>query len=358
MQTAVISELLQNWNINFPDEAQISELGNGLIHGTFKITTARGDFVLQNFNNQVFQFPDRIDSNQRLLAREGKIDQENFKIPLPLPTQTGERIVSLDGGLFRLFEFVPGKSIEHASDPKQAYLAAKAYGEFSKLGSQVTVASLQESIPNFHRLDLRYARFIEVQENVQELTLEEVEIRDFYISQSPLIRSYTELSKELPIRLTHSDTKLNNLIFSDDLTSIRAVVDLDTIMPGFLLYDFGDLVRTAACQESENSENWEKIALNMDLFLALLNGYLDGFGAKNMTKTELDSLLIAGEVMTCIMGLRFFTDHLEGNKYYRVSHPKANLYRAKNQMLLLQSLQSKRSRLKKELDSAILSDKN
>lgn len=318
--------------------------GEGLIHETFLVESKIGKFVLQGFNDQVFQYPDRIASNLAQLKAEIDVDRLPYELPLPKLTEAGESLFDEDGKLYRLFDFVEGVTVQETSDPKLAFLAGKAYGEFAKATATFDMRLFQETIPDFHRLDLRYERLQMVAGAKASWTEEESDILRFYLCQNPLIENYKAQTKNLPLRLTHNDTKINNLIFSQNLKQVAALIDLDTVMPGYLLYDFGDLVRTVACSRSEINTQWSDIQLDLSIFEALLEGYFEGV-LPTVSAVELQSLLIGGEIMTCMMGLRFFTDHLQGNIYYKVDYPEQNLHRAKNQMILLRDQQEKRSQL-------------
>lgn len=329
------------------DACQIMPLGAGLIHETFLIESPNGKYVLQGFNQEVFQYPDRIAFNLQQLFKNQIADKLPFELPLPLLNKSGKQLSAVDGKNWRVFPFVKGKTLEHISSKDQARIAAKAFAEFSKAGAELKVDILKETIPNFHRLDLRFERFCAIASGIKrKLDSEEESLLRFYLNQKPLIESYKETIQRLPQRLTHNDTKINNLIFSENLEQVKALIDLDTVMAGYLLYDFGDLVRTVACTRTEISTDWENLRLEESVFEALMEGYLSGLG--NLAeKEEKESLLLGGEVMTCMMGLRFFTDHLQGNIYYRVNYPEQNLHRAKNQSILLRDLQAKRELLKK-----------
>lgn len=333
-----IASILAAYSFSSFQEFTFQSFGAGLIHGTYLIQSEESKYILQEFNTLVFQFPDRITHNQRQIQSQGDHNLLPYILPLPILNSAQKLITAWNGRLFRLFEFVSGQTIQQISHPTQAYLAAKAYGVFADWGKIVDTDKLQECIPDFHRLDLRFSKLQEVAENMQNLTVEDMEVLDYYLGQQELIAAYTKYQAILPQRLTHNDTKINNLIFSDDLSKITAVVDLDTLMGGYLLYDFGDLVRTVACSESETSQSWDTIRFDIAVFEQLLKGYWEG--VKSLADAqEAKSLLLAGEVMTCIMGLRFLTDHLQGNIYYKVDYPTQNFHRAKNQMLLLQSIQ-------------------
>jgi Ser/Thr protein kinase RdoA (MazF antagonist) len=341
-----IAGILAHYTFNSFENFEFQAFGAGLIHGTYLIETGDAKFILQEFNNGVFQYPERISHNQRLVKSQGNDTFLPFQLPLPILNSNNKLITTVQGRLFRLFEFVSGQTIQEISELDQAYLAAKAYGVFAEWGKEIDTTQLQECIPNFHRLDLRFAKLQEVAAGKAALSKEDQAILDFYLNQKDLISAYLEFQAILPNRLTHNDTKINNLIFSHDLQKVEAVVDLDTLMSGFLMYDFGDLVRTVACSVSETSQSWEEIKVEIPVFEQLLKGYWGGIKTL-ATEEEAKSLLLAGEVMICIMGLRFFTDHLQGNVYYKVEYPEQNFHRAKNQMLLLQSLQENKVEIEK-----------
>ncbi|SHO62041.1 phosphotransferase enzyme family protein [Algoriphagus zhangzhouensis] len=336
-------------SLPFQELSSINALGNGLIHDTYRITTADGAYVLQAYNQSVFPFPERIANNLGILIREKVNDQLPYFLPLPLLNLEGKQLTEVDGKSWRIFEFVEGNTLEQITALDQAKNAAFAFAKFSLAGAQLDMGAFQETIPDFHRLDLRYEKFLQEAGKAQNLDEEEQSILLFYVNQKPLIEAYKEFAQKLPVRLTHSDTKINNLIFSKDLSKVEALIDLDTVMPGFLMYDFGDMVRTVACSIPETDTQWEKLCLEEKVFEQLLEGYWSGLKSI-ATPEEKESLLLAGEVMTCMMGLRFFTDHLMGNVYYRVQYPEQNLHRAKNQMIYLRDLQQKRGTLKALID--------
>ncbi|GMQ26028.1 aminoglycoside phosphotransferase family protein [Algoriphagus sp. oki45] len=341
----MLSEILEKFGIPPSRIEYFSPLGHGLIHGTYKVNLKdTSSLVLQEYNRQVFPFPDRIQHNLMMLSEEEVGVKLPFVLPLPLISKNGYTLELFGERLYRLFPFVSGKTLEQISHPFQANLAARAFGMLSKACINLDAKNFLETIPNFHRLDLRFEKLRSVLAHKQALTPEETALRDFYLSQKPLIDWYLDQIQHLPLRVTHNDTKINNLIFSENLEKVNALIDLDTVMGGYLMYDFGDLVRTVACSLPETSTEWASLKLIPDIFEKLLRGYWESIHSFSTPK-ESKSILLGGEVMTLIMGLRFFTDHLQGNIYYRVSYPEQNFHRAKNQMLFLQSQQSLRPQL-------------
>lgn len=340
-----ILELMSQYPIEIGDDLNFQKFGSGLIHQTFLIEIGHRKFILQGFNSNVFKHPDRIEKNLSILSKSGDLTQLPFQIPLPIPNRKGSGMVEFQGKLYRLFDFVEGKTLQQIKDLSQAKNAAEAYALFSAWADSFPLNQFEETIPNFHRLDLRFQRLEEVAKSARNLNSEEQAVLDFYLNQNELINQYLRITSGISQRLTHNDTKINNLIFSTNLKKVVAVIDLDTIMSGYLLYDFGDLVRTVASAEEETSQALENQKVVLSVFEKLLEGYWVG-AALLMSEEESNSLLIGGEVMTCLMGIRFFTDHLEGNVYYNVDYREQNLHRAKNQMVLLKSLQDHRTEMK------------
>lgn len=336
-----IVSLIGHYQLENSEELSFQRFGSGLIHQTFLIEVNQKKYILQGFNSNVFKYPIRINDNLTFLSQSGDLRLLPFQLPLPILNREGLGMVDFQGGLYRLFDFVEGETLQQITDPDQATGAAEAYAIFSKWADRFSLSQFVETIPNFHRLDLRFDRLEEVAKSAQNLSAAETQMLSFYLGQKPLVEAYLNIIQSIPQRLTHNDTKINNLIFSSDRRKIKAIIDLDTIMPGYLLYDFGDLVRTVASGEEEISQNWGNQKLLVPIFEKLLAGYWAGAGDW-MSQAEAKSLLIGGEVMTCLMGIRFFTDHLEGNVYYQVAYEEQNFHRANNQMILLQSLQSQR----------------
>ncbi len=352
MISDLIPALCHSYAILENQTLSVKPLGEGLIHETLLLENDTQQWVLQGFNQAVFNFPDRIDSNLALLSQHAESHPLRFLLPLPILNKAGSGLTEIGGKNYRLFDFVKGATLQQITDAHQAYIAAQAYGEFAAWSREVGGEKMQETIPNFHRLDLRFEKLVTVSGEKSNLSTEETEILDFYLSQQPLVDWYMSQLDQLPLRITHNDTKINNLIFAEDLQSVRALIDLDTLMGGYLMYDFGDLVRTVACSLPETATQWDAIHLIPELFRELLTGYWEG--VKDIaTPEEAKSLILGGEIMTLIMGLRFFTDHLQGNVYYRVAYPEQNFHRAKNQMIFLKSQQENRETLKSFLEKTI-----
>ena len=346
MNSQLSFSLAQAYSFLSDQNFTLKPFGEGLIHETLLLESGDRKWILQGFNDSVFRYPERIDHNLKLLSEQAHKKELSFRLPLPLLNQEGSGLTEIEGKKYRLFDFVEGKTLQRIEQPIQAYTAAQAYGEFAAWAKEIPTEEMQETIPDFHRLDLRFEKLLKVAEEKSSLSIEEKEVLDFYINQKPLVDWYIGQTEQIPQRVTHNDTKINNLIFSENLDKVEALIDLDTLMSGFLMYDFGDLVRTVACSQPEVSTQWDSIHLIPGIFEQLLNGYWKGI-RDFTTDKERSSLILAGEIMTLIMGLRFFTDHLQGNVYYKVSYPEQNFHRAKNQMIFLKSQQDQRPALRR-----------
>ncbi|ERM82917.1 hypothetical protein P872_05575 [Rhodonellum psychrophilum GCM71 = DSM 17998] len=318
--------------------SQIQKFGGGHIHATFLVDIEGSRYILQQFNQSVFQFPERISHNQALVLRDLDRSSLSFQLPLPIVNLRGELFTKTENSLFRLSPFVFGDCVNQVKSEEQAFLAAKAFAELIIAGKDVDPNALQEVIPDFHNLEFRYQQLEEaLSETKLEIKGELKDLVDFYLGQYSLVEEYLEWKKILPRRLTHNDTKINNLIFSEDGSKVNAVIDLDTLMAGYVFFDFGDLVRTVACTEEESSTDWENISFDQKKYKGLYAGFAEA-GKDFFTREELDSLPFGGLMMTYIMGLRFLADYLRGNMYYTTHYPDQNLHRAKNQMILLKAM--------------------
>jgi len=349
-----IGSLAEAYGLNNKN-LKTEKFGSGHIHATYLVEQEedKEKYILQTFNNSVFKFPERISSN--LGALSGHLGESllPFVLPLPVRNRDGEFFTQVEGQLFRLFPFVEGVTKDAVEHPHQANLAAEAFGTFIKTFLNVPIEGIQEPIPDFHNLSQRYQQLQLSFENTEIIIDNELEdIIDFYFDQIDLLQQYQIYQKELPLRVTHSDTKINNLIFSEDLAKVNALIDLDTIMPGFIFYDFGDLARTVACTEDEASQNWNEIGVDLKKYKALIEGFCKPLAA-HISGKEMASLPYGGEMMTYIMGLRFLADYLNGNIYYTIHYPEQNRHRAKNQMHLLMSLQEQRTNIEALMDEAL-----
>lgn len=330
------------------DEGQMvaNRFGSGHIHKTYKVDGPNKSYILQEFNDTVFKYPKRISNNLGYLLDNFDPSKLPFVLPLPIPNRKGELFTTLDGGQYRLFPFVTGLTRDDIEEKEQAVIAAEAFAFFVKIFSKTDPGKLQDTIQDFHNLEWRYEQFDQALKNPAiEIDKETKKMIAYYEAQKELLKQFRIYRDELPLRATHNDTKINNLIFSEDLKKVNAVIDLDTIMAGFVFYDFGDLARTVACTRDESSLDWGNIHIDMVKYEGLLEGFYTVL-AGEITEKEMESIPFGAEMMTLIMGLRFLTDHLMGNVYYQIEYQEQNLHRSKNQAELLTAFIGKRPEIK------------
>jgi Ser/Thr protein kinase RdoA (MazF antagonist) len=249
--------------------------------------------------------------------------------------------IDKDGDLWRTYLFIEGaKSYDEIENNKQAYQAAKAFGEFQKLTADLTGARLYETIPDFHHTPKRLTALEEAIAN--DIAGHAASVQDeiaFARARAADCSRITDLiaSGEIPERVTHNDTKLNNVLLDETTAEGICVIDLDTTMPGSALYDFGDMVRTAAPTTREDNPELTEIGVRLDRFEALVRGYLSA--ATFLNAAELSHLAFSGKLLTLECGIRFLTDYLCGDTYFKIKRPSHNLDRCRNQFAFVKALE-------------------
>jgi Ser/Thr protein kinase RdoA (MazF antagonist) len=347
-----IEAILRHWGLKEPFE--INTLGEGLIHKTYKIRTGETAYVLQNLNTHVFRNIDLINNNINLISKFLEKNSPSYVFPSLIPLVSGELIwYSENGSCWRLSKFLEGtKSISLAENLNQIEEAAGAFALLTKNLKDFDTDLLSYTISDFHNLSYRFQNY---QNALEKSSPENLEIAENCIEKlkpySYLTSIYEEicLDPSYPIRCIHHDTKINNTLFDENLSKALAVCDLDTLMPGRIISDLGDLVRTAACSLDENSTSWSDIHIIEDRLLAVYRGYLSIFN-ELLSPSEKRYLAFAGPYLTYMQALRFLTDFLENNKYYGASYPLQNLDRAFNQAILLESFFGLEAKLNRFLE--------
>ena len=352
-------EMTQQWNLqsvvgNFKIEGEFlnaSRHGHGHIHDSFRVQTLDANtpnYLLQKINHQVFENVSELMANIECVSRHVRRklnespDASSAEEFLTLiPTRRGKSYFrDHDESYWRLWVFVADSySHDIVSSPESAYEAGKAFGRFLALVSDLPVETLDTTIPDFHNIESRLKAFSgAVKANSVGRAEEVAEEIDLVETRSDEMKQILRLERaaQIPERITHNDTKINNVLFNAVGTAI-CVIDLDTVMPGYVHYDFGDGVRTVANQGAEDEEDLNKVELDIELFEAFSKGYLENTN-QVLTQTEVDTLALSAKLMTFIMGVRFLTDYLVGDKYYKTQSPKHNLRRARAQFQLLTSM--------------------
>ncbi|HEV8505332.1 MAG TPA: aminoglycoside phosphotransferase family protein [Chitinophagaceae bacterium] len=328
--------------------AVIQSFGSGLIHNTWKINDRSKEYILQRINHEVFKEPSFIADNITGIASWLEKNHPGYFFVAPLKTKDAESIVHIPGeGYFRLFPFVEG-SLTHdiAQTPQQAFEASKQFGSFTRVLNDFPVENLKITLPDFHNLAYRYSQFEEAVRSGDRSRINECEKTiDYLFAHNDILATYRQITsdKEFKLRVTHHDTKINNVLFDKNEKGI-CVIDLDTVMPGYFISDVGDMMRTYLSPVSEEEKNFDKIGVRENFFYAIARGYLEEMG-KELSQAEIDHFVYSGLFITYMQALRFLTDHLNSDKYYGASYPGHNYIRAMNQVTLLQRLLEKQGEL-------------
>jgi hypothetical protein len=327
-------------------EPVVEALGNGLIHHTWKVEfTGEGNstpIVLQHINRKTFKEPENIIDNYRLLS-ECFYNKKEIHIPTLLSTHDGRWYWEDDSkGFWRATSFVPQSvNISSPSSAKEAYEAAKGFGAFTYYLSDLDVSQLAVIIPGFHDLSHRYNEFEQAlaKASIQRL-LKSTHVIAELRQRAKLVDFYTSIKKNAayPVRVMHHDCKMSNLLLNQSTREVICTVDLDTVMPGLYFSDVGDMIRSMGGTVNEDSTRWEDIDIRKDFYEAIINGYLAGT-RDSLTKEERKHIHHAGLMMLYMQCLRFVTDFLNEDVYYKTTYPEQNLNRALNQLILLEKLE-------------------
>ncbi len=261
-----------------------------------------------------------------------------------IPTFSGGTYCrTADGSYWRAFILIEkAQAYEVAESPQHVYHAARAFGSFQKMLADFPADRLHETIPNFHHTQRRYEAFVSAVErdaaNRASAVQPEIDFVEQRVAEMPVLVNLLAQGL-LPERVTHNDTKFNNVMIDDETGEAVCVIDLDTVMPGSALYDFGDAVRAAANTAPEDEQNLANVAFDIEIFERLSHGYLDT-SREFLTQTELDYLAFSARLMTFECGMRFLADHLDGDIYFKVHRQNHNLDRCRTQFKLVQEMES------------------
>lgn len=329
----------------------INPYGSGHIHDTFQIKNTDPtcpDYLLQRINNHAFKkVPElmenieKVTSHLRKKLQSGNHSSNRETLTL-VPTKESKFFFkdSLDN-FWRMFVFIPDtKSFDLVVSPEQAYLGGKAFGNFQALLNDLPPESLHETIPDFHNVERRLHTFYEtlMVDPLNKVQDVQPEI-NFIIERAEIMTLINKLGREgrIPLRITHNDTKFNNILF-DKTGNTLCVIDLDTVMPGYAVYDFGDSIRTTINTAAEDEKDLNKIQIDLSLFEAYSKGYLEETKFF-LNPVEIDHLVFGSKLLSYLMGLRFLTDYIDGNKYYKTNFPEHNLQRARAQFQLIRKIE-------------------
>jgi len=341
---------------------EIRPFGSGHINDTFRVLTTASDgteYLLQRLNHHVFRDVDAVMQNialvthhlrQRYLNNMGDAYNAGIKVMTLIPTKEG-RLYHLDenGDCWRIFVFLTGtRSYDVVQTPDQAREGGRAFGEFQRLLADLDPRLIREVLPAFHHIGRRLENLSRAvdEDPIQRVSSVGAEL-DFIRLREQRMRTILSLADagRLPIRVTHNDTKFNNVLL-DEHDRAQCVIDLDTVMPGYVAYDFGDAIRTIISSAPEDEPDLDKIRLSIDLFEAYTEGYLSEMHSI-LTEDELETLVEGVLLLPYMQGVRFLTDFLEGDHYYKTTHPEHNLQRTRSQLRLVEQLEAHEQELRK-----------
>ncbi|MBO4953626.1 MAG: aminoglycoside phosphotransferase family protein [Clostridia bacterium] len=335
-------------------------MGIGNINASFVVTCEDGSkYALQRINTNIFKDPKGMMNNifavtehirNKVASEGGDPDREVLQY---LKTAEGETVYETEEGVYRMYRFVDDVlTIQQVPDAEWAYQCAFAFGRFQKQLSDFDSSVLIETIPNFHHTQKRYETFLASVEKDATGRKEEVaDLIEFAKKESYLASAIVKDVEAgvLPVRVTHNDTKINNILFNPETKRGMCIIDLDTVMPATTLYDFGDMVRTAATVTEEDDERYDQVGMDLRYFKALVKGYYEGSDGA-LTREEIKRFPLSAKVITYETFLRFLTDYLDGDVYFACRKDRHNLIRATNQMYLLRNMEDHYEQMLSVLD--------
>ena len=361
-----LRELMKKIYINFNLENDIIKVipfGNGHINDTYRLSSNldQPDYLLQKINHHIFKdIPELMENidlvtsyiSKKITPSEALEGQTTLT---SIPAKDGQLFYLDDeGNYWRVFVFLDSlRSFDRAESDEQIYEGAKSFGRFLRRLSDFPAEKLHVTIPKFHdikyRLNNLYSAASEDVMNRKRIVEPEIQ---FITETAPQLLQINSLSRKgaIPLRITHNDTKFNNLLFGNDNKG-KCVIDLDTVMPGYVHYDFGDGIRTAVNTADEDEPDLDEVYVDMDKFEAFACGYLE-MTRDVLSETEINSLSLSGPLFSFMMGVRFLTDYLKGDVYYKVLHETHNLERARCQLDFTKKMLSRM----KDFDSIIMKE--
>ena len=328
--------------------------GSGHINDTYRVTMldqgTETRYIVQWINHHVFKNPAAVMANiervtthlHKKLNSAGVRDTSRRALTLMGTRTQSHHAVDGGGNTWRCFKAIEGVlSVNQIEHPQQAFEAARAFGEFQKLLSDLPSPRLLDTIPNFHHTRSRFdaLRAAITADAAHRVARAQSEI-EFVLAREAMVDVLLDAQArgEIPERVTHNDTKLNNVLLDDTTGEGICVIDLDTVMPGLTLYDFGDLCRTATCPTAEDETDLTQVEMLPEMFAALVRGYLSTAG-EFLCQAEREQLVFSARLITFEIGIRFLTDFLQGDVYFKTHRPGHNLDRARVQFKMVASFE-------------------
>ncbi len=339
-----INEVIAKFNV----DASAAPYGDGHINDTYVTNSPK--YILQRINNSIFPDVDGLMNNieyvteflkEKIQKEGGDVNRETLSI---IKTNDDKSYYKTDDGLyFRMYKFIEDTVTYQSIEKKeQFYSCAKAFGKFQKQLADFDVSKLVEIIPDFHNTPKRVEALKKAIEEDKCGRKKDVEKEiEFALNMAKYADCVTSLlgSDEVPLRVTHNDTKLNNVLFDRKTDEAICVIDLDTVMPGSLLYDFGDSIRFGAATAAEDETDLSKMHFDISLFEAYAKGFVEELG-ESITKKEKELLPYSAILLTYECGIRFLTDYLQGDTYFKIKREHHNLDRCRTQFKLVYEMEN------------------
>jgi len=334
--------------------------GSGHIHETYKIETEGSEnfnYILQKLNRKIFRDIPSLQSNiervtshiRNKLSKTGVSDIDRRTLSLIKTCEGHLWYKEENGDCWRMYKFISDhRSYDIVDTPGKAYQGGRGIGRFQAQLADLPLPPLNETIPFFHDIENRLETFWQTVTNDPAGRVETAKNEiNFVKDREEVMKTIKSLGSQgvIPLRITHNDTKFNNILLDSDDNAL-CVIDLDTVMPGYVHYDFGDAIRTAANSAAEDETDLGLVYMDIELFEAYAKGYLEEMNS-TLNQAEKDWLAFAPRLITFIIGLRFLTDHLDGDNYFRIHHENHNLERARTQFRLVESNEEQYEEMKR-----------
>lgn len=333
--------------------------GNGHINETYLVkTTSEKDYILQKINNNVFKdVPALMNNIQSVTEYLSKIDPDpRHTLHLVSVKNGGFWTQDEQGGYWRMYDFVTDSiTLEKVESANTFHLSAIAFGNFQRQLADFPAQTLAETIPHFHDTPDRFRQLKEAIANDVKGRKAEVQAEiEFALAHEEEAATLMQMlaNGELPLRVTHNDTKLNNIMFDATTRAPICVIDLDTVMPGLAANDFGDSIRFGASTGAEDEKDLDKIEMSLHLFSAFADGYIKGCDGA-LTENEIRTLPMGAKLMTLECGIRFLADYLNGDVYFRIHRPEHNLDRCRTQFKLVADMEKKWPQMQEIMEKLI-----
>ena len=354
-----MQDYMKEYNVlkGFAIEGEVKSIapyGEGHINSTFLVETTVKNYILQKINTVVFKQPENVMNNILLVTEH--IEKKGALSLCVIKTNDAEPMLKTEDGCYRVYDFIENSlTLQKAENAQDFRNAGFSFGEFQKALSDFDASKLNETIARFHDTPNRFENFKKAVEENKSGRLDSCRAETEFVLErkdtyDKVIKALAD--KSIPLRVTHNDTKLNNILMDPETRKGKAVIDLDTVMPGSMLYDFGDSIRFGASTAAEDEKDLDKVHFDIELFRAYAEGFLSALG-DSITDKERELLPYSAYLMTIECGMRFLTDYIDGDVYFATKYPEHNLVRCRTQFKLAYEMQQQEKEMSKVIDEIL-----